>query len=91
MVCYQFVISGLRGNRKSVTINNDGNTNNNFSNNSNNNDNNNNSSSDNTNNNENPFKTACPQSLVHMERTQVIFKHITQETFRTLFKEIYVC
>ena len=38
-------------------------------------------------NNVNSFKMVCSQSLLHNEQMQVIFKHTTQQTFRTLIDQ----
>ena len=37
--------------------------------------------------NNNPIKMACTQTLVNFERTEAIFKHKAQQTFRTLIEE----
>ena len=77
------------------------NNNNDNNNNNNNKDNNNKGSSKNTNNNNNnninnnniindinnPFKVACPQSLVHSDQKQTIFKKKAQQTFRIPIEE----
>ena len=73
------------------TKNNDNDNNNNSnSNENNNNNNNNNGSGKNTNNNHdinNPFKVAYPQSLVHADQKQTIFKKKAQQAFRKLTKK----
>ena len=63
---------------------------NNNSNSNNNNNNNGSSNNNNYNNNDinNPFKVVCPQSLVHNDRKQTIFKKKVQQIFRTLIEEI---
>ena len=83
--------------KRTKNNNNDNNNNSNSNENNNNKDNNNKGSSKNTNNNNNnnninnnniindinnPFKVACPQSLVHSDQKQTIFKKKAQQTFR---------
>ena len=41
----------------------------------------------NNNDNNDLVMVVCPKSLVHNERMLTIFKHKTQETFRTLIEE----
>ena len=69
---------------------NDNNNNSNSNENNNNNNNNNNGSGKNTNNNHdinNPFKVAYPQSLVHADQKQTIFKKKAQQASRKLTKK----
>ena len=88
--------------KRTKNNNNDNNNNSNSNENNNNKDNNNKGSSKNTNNNNNinnnnnnniindinnPFKVACPQSLVHSDQKQTIFKKKAQQTFRIPIEE----
>ena len=60
---------------------------NNSNNNNNNNNNNNINNNNNNNSDDNLFKLVCPQSLVHNERMQAIFKCKTQQTLIRLTEE----
>ena len=82
--------------KRTKNNNNDNNNNRNSNENNNSKDNNNKGSSKNTNNNNNnniindinnSFKVACPQSLVHSDQKQTIFKKKAQQTFRIPIEE----